>query len=128
MFKEITLVLLASCAFAFPASSIAQHWGHHEIHRFHERDIGVWRGGRWFHGNYGGRLGWYWVVGGVYYYYSAPIYPYPDPYLPPVITAPPVPTATVWYFCEPTKSYYPYTPTCPVPWQQVPATPGVPPR
>lgn len=38
---------------------------------------GPWRHGYWFHGAYGGRAGWWWVVGPSWYYYPAPLYPYP---------------------------------------------------
>ena len=32
----------------------------------------------------GSRFGWWRVVGGLWYWYPTPIYPYPDPYTPPV--------------------------------------------
>ncbi|HUZ71675.1 MAG TPA: hypothetical protein VMU87_01710 [Stellaceae bacterium] len=69
---------------------------------------------------FGGRLGWWWVVGPTWYFYPAPIYPYPypDPYVPPVVTAPP---AATWYYCSNPAGYYPYVPQCPVPWQPVQA-------
>lgn len=125
------------------------HYGHYrpwggDIHRFHERDFVRWRGGRWHHGRHDGRLGWWWVVGGVWYLYSSPVYPYPDPYQPPVVMVeqpasavaspvyapPPVPTAAApasvqyWYYCENPAGYYPYVPQCPSAWQKVPATPS----
>ena len=68
-----------------------QGW-HGEIHRFHDHDLGRWNAGRWHHGIHGGRSGWWWIVGGVWYYYPAPVYPYHDPYRPPmvpVLAAPP---------------------------------------
>jgi hypothetical protein len=69
------------------------HWGHGDIARFHERDLDQWRGGHWFHGRHIGRLGWWWVVGGSWYFYPAAVYPYPDPYVPPAVVtqAPPAP-------------------------------------
>lgn len=33
----------------------------------------AWRDGRWHHTARNGRLGWWWDVGGVWYYYSGPI-------------------------------------------------------
>ena len=39
-------------------------------------------------GRHGGRGGWWWVVGDAWYYYPQPVYPYPDPYTPPVVVAP----------------------------------------
>lgn len=38
---------------------------------------GPWREGYWFHGAYLDRMGWWWIVGPNWYFYSAPIYPYP---------------------------------------------------
>jgi hypothetical protein len=74
-------------------------------------------------------LGWWWVVAGTWYFYPWPVYPYPDPYTPPVIvtqpSAQPVapPPAQFWYFCTSSNSYYPYVSSCPDGWKAVPATP-----
>jgi hypothetical protein len=99
------------------------HFGGGDIHHFADRDLGLWHGGRWFHGPYGGRVGWWWIVGDSWYFYPAPIYPYPDPYVPPVVTAQAAPpTAPVWYYCSNPQGYYPYVPECSLPWQPVPAS------
>lgn len=117
-------------------------WGG-DIHRFHEADWDHWRGGHWFHGPHGGRPGWWWVVGGLWYFYPAPIYPYPDPYVPPqlvggappavVAVAPPPaapgappaaaapPAPSLYYYCDNPPGYYPYVTQCPTPWRTVPA-------
>lgn len=81
-----------------------------------------WRGGHWAHGHHAGRLGWWWVVGPSWYYYPAPIYPYPAASLiaPGVLPAP----VQYWYYCEPLRGYYPNVSACPGLWQAVPATPG----
>ena len=115
---------------------------HEEVHfrgdiaRFHEHDWDLWRGGRWNHATHGARFGWWWVVGGVWYYYPQPVYPYPNPYEPPVAVivpqapatpAPPPPAPQNWYYCEASKAYYPYVPSCAGGWRAVPATPGTPP-
>ena len=103
---------------------------HGDIHHFHEHDWGVWRGGHWFHGPHGGRMGWWWIAGGTYYFYPAPVYPYPSPWEPPsvdLVTPPadvPPPATQYWYFCRQSNQYYPYTPTCPGGWEQVPAQPS----
>jgi hypothetical protein len=105
---------------------------HGDIHRFHEHDWNVWRGGHWIHGRHDGRIGWWWVAGGLWYFYPAPVYPYPSPWEPPPVvlatppatTAPPPPATQYWYYCEASKSYYPYVATCPGGWKQVPATPS----
>lgn len=44
-------------------------------------------------------------------------------YPPPVYYAPPPPPVSYWYYCAPLGAYYPYVPSCPGPWQPVPASP-----
>ena len=67
------------------------------------------------------------------WYYPPYYYPYPYPYYEPVaypaqpVTyveqyAPAEPTGW-WYYCEPTRTYYPYVRECPSGWLRVPATP-----
>ena len=104
---------------------------HGDIRHFHERDWPVWRSGHWYHGRHAGRIGWWWVAGGLWYFYPAPVYPYPNPYEPPpamLVTPPagaaPPPRATYWYFCESAQGYYPYVQTCPEGWQPVNPTPA----
>lgn len=94
-------------------------WHDRDIHHFRDRDFARWQHGRWYRGRHDGRLGWWWIVGDGWYFYPRPIYPFPDPYVPPVVAGPRV--ANAWYFCPPSQAYYPYVPTCPVPWQVVPA-------
>ena len=105
---------------------------HGHIERFHERDFHVWREGRWEHRDHDGRYGWWWLAAGSWYFYPSPIYPYPDPYAPPVVVAPPVvsaapaaapPPPQYWYYCDSAGGYYPYVPACPSGWRVVPATP-----
>lgn len=126
--------LIASSVLAGPAAADERGRGHesrrHEtwrgdIHRFHEHDYERWRGGHWYHGPHSGRKGWWWVVGGVWYFYPAPVYPYPDPYLPPAVIAPPAPAVAqqYWYYCPKPAGYYPYVPRCTTAWQAVPANP-----
>ena len=96
---------------------------HGEIGRFHEHDMELWRGGRWHHSRHDGRLGWWWIVGGVWYFYPVRVEPYPDPYQPPVVVVPPPPTPPqYWYYCANPAGYYPYVARCAVNWQRVPAT------
>lgn len=120
---------------------------HGDIRQFERHDARYWHSGAWRHGHHRGRLGWWWVVGGLWYFYPQPVYPYPDPYRPPVVVieqpAPPVvvqmppqsapvpsipPAPTVvpmqyWYYCEAADGYYPYVASCPSGWRKVPATP-----
>lgn len=116
-------ILLLGALLLTTGAALAQHrpgpggpWHDRDIGHFRNRDLGVWRGGHWFHGHYGGRLGWWWIVAGIYYYYPTPVYPYPDPYFPPIVTAP---TPGYWYYCTNPAGYYPYVQACTVPWQAV---------
>lgn len=109
-------------------------WGHGDIRNFPRDDDHIWRGGRWYHGGYGGRIGWWWIVAGTWYFYPGPVYPYPNPYVPPIVvnSYPAIPAAPgpapmdYWYYCRAAKGYYPYVPTCPSGWEKVPATPPPP--
>jgi len=143
MMSHLIRAALAGLALAAvsPGTALAdRHWHRGDIHRFEHRDLGRWQGGHWRHGHHLGRHGWWWVVGGAWYFYSDPVYPYPDPYTPPVVVvsppvaavppAPPVqpvvtpaPVQQYWYYCDASKTYYPYVAKCPAGWRQVPATP-----
>ena len=90
-----------------------------------ERDM--WQHGGWHHEWHHGRFGWWWGVGGAFYFYPEAIYPYPvdvsdDVWTPPLA---PVPANApgYWYFCSASGAYYPYVPNCAVPWTLVPPTP-----
>jgi hypothetical protein len=109
-----------------PGHGYPQHRGqqwHGDIARFHQHDWGVWRGGHWAHAHHGGRLGWWWVVGPSWYYYPAPVYPYPSPWEPAEVIVSGPPPARFWYYCDATRNYYPYVSVCPGGWRPVPATP-----
>ena len=116
---------------ARPPPAARAPW-HGDIQRFHEHDWHVWRSGRWQHGSHAGRVGWWWVVGGLWYLYPAPVYPYPNPWEPPPFEyvtppagsfAPPPPPAQYWYYCESAGGYYPYVQACPGGWTPMPALP-----
>jgi hypothetical protein len=125
--------------------ALADRYRDREIWRFEQRDALVWRSGYWHNGYHRGQRGWWWVAGGSWYYYPSPVYPYPNPYVPPVVVvreAPPAPPAITgppptqfWYYCDRPAGYYPYVPTCPTPWREVapqaagqPAAPPAPAR
>jgi hypothetical protein len=126
--------------------------GHADFRGFHgdprhwdARHFAMWRGGGWHHGCYFGRCGWWWLVDGVWYWYAAPVYPFPlvvsaivaadiaaaatmapplpgpgpAPYMP--APPPPPPGPTTYWFCASSGAYYPAVPTCTTPWQPVPA-------
>lgn len=140
------LAVAALLGTAVPFNAAAQHrdrgW-HGDIRQFDHHDMHRWRSGAWRHGSHGGRVGWWWVAGGMWYFYPQPVYPYPDPYRPPVIVVEQAPQPVVvpiqpapqvapvvtppaiqfWYYCEAAGAYYPYVATCPSGWKTVPATP-----
>lgn len=113
-----------------------EHGGHiywrFNIRLFHRYDLGAWRSGYWYRGWYNDRWGWWWVVGGIWYYYPAPIYPYPNPYVPGAVVVvnnqPETPTPPAeappqfWYHCSSPEGYYPYVPECSSGWRKVAAT------
>lgn len=104
-----------------------------DIRHFHNSDLARWRTGHWYHGYHDARLGWWWVVAGLWYFYPQHVSPYPDPYTPPpVVIVQPIapaqvpsapPPAQYWYYCDAAGGYYPYVPSCPAGWRMVPATP-----
>ena len=136
------LLIISVPVFAEEHHGRERHFEGREIHRFHEHDLQIWRAGNWHHGRHEGRLGWWWIAGGIWYFYPSRIAEIPDPYTPPVVVVnpqPPVvvapqapaptpvqpqPAAQSWYYCESVKSYYPYVPSCPEGWKTVPAQPS----
>jgi hypothetical protein len=118
------LLVLAFAILPIAAGGDGWRYRDHDIHRFRHHDFDVWRHGHWHHGWHDGRFGWWWVAGGVWYLYPAPVYPYPDPYVPPpVVVLPPPPPPGFWYYCKNPPGYYPYVPVCYGPWHSIPATP-----
>jgi hypothetical protein len=119
-----------------PAVHVVRHvdvrgatWGHGDINHFHDVDVHTWNGGHWVHDWHGNHFGWWWVVGGAWVFFNAPVYPAPDPYVPPTVVvqqqAPAVVGAappSYWYYCASAQNYYPYVASCPMGWEQVPAT------
>src|SRR5262245_38260255 len=89
---------------------VVEHGRPGDCHSVHERDLGRWRAGHWVRGEHAGRFGWWWVADGSWFFYAGPIYPYPDPYVPPAVMgeAAPPEEPTYWYYCESLKAYYPW--------------------
>jgi hypothetical protein len=110
-------------------------FGHGGFHDFRGRDFAhfspqeraMWQGGSWHHEWHHGHFGWWWGVGGAFYFYADPIYPYPTDVSDDVSdeSAAPMPVYApgYWYFCSASGVYYPYVQTCAVPWTPVPPTP-----
>ena len=94
------------------------HW-HGDIHHFHDYDMGRWHSGSWVNSFHGGRSGWWWVVGPEWYYYPAPVYPYPDPFVPSTIAVQQPQEPGQYWYCGNPSGYYPYIPACYVPWRAV---------
>lgn len=84
----------------------------------HGADVDHWDDGQWFHGDHLGRVGWWWVVGGAWYFYPSPVYPYPDPYAY-VPRSEAGPLSNYAYYCPSVNSYYPYVTECPWGWRLV---------
>ncbi|HXE23074.1 MAG TPA: hypothetical protein VN617_12180 [Rhodoferax sp.] len=109
-----------------------------DVHRFDHDDQLRWRGGRWNNACFGGRCGWWWLSGGMWYFYTRPIYPYPvivsgiqyaEPavVVPGVVTAPPAeqaptpiaPPPQFWYYCDNPRGYFPAVQNCNTQFRQV---------
>jgi hypothetical protein len=120
-----------------PHSAPGGHFGpnvsfvaHADFAHFSPAQHAAWVGGRWNHGWHNGHFGWWWFAGGAWYFYDAPIYPYPldvsDEYY--VDETPDYGNGgPYWYYCQSPAGYYPYVQQCSAPWQPVPATPPPPP-
>ncbi|HEY1426816.1 MAG TPA: hypothetical protein VGF50_09105 [Caulobacteraceae bacterium] len=92
------------------------------IGRFGPHDMATWRAGYWWHGWRGGRVGWWWFAGGFWYWFAAPIHPYPS-YVPDAFVAGGYPAAgAVWWYCDNPPGYYPYVQGC-WRWRKVMASP-----
>ncbi len=108
-----------------PPPHVVHHDGWRgDIRLFRDHDEPRWRGGSWFHGTHGDRDGWWWRVGGLWYFYTMPVYPYPDPYTPGIVVigappAPPPESPTYVYACANPAGYYPYVVQCFGPWQRM---------
>jgi len=131
--RQLLLAAAIGAGTLLAQPACAQRDGHNfygrDFHSFSPQERGIWRGGRWQQGWHDNRFAWWWIAGGGWYFYPAPIYPYPS-YVPPAIIvqqAPPVPTglppAQFWYYCDNPTGYFPYVAACNGPWRQVPANP-----
>jgi hypothetical protein len=110
----------------------------HDFAHFTAAERSAWSHGGWHHEMHNGRFGWWWAVGGLWYFYAAPIYPYPEVIADVVYEAPTpdedmTPDDAVagaqpgyWYYCPSSGAYYPYVQSCSVAWTAVaPTPPGV---
>jgi len=145
--KALALCLAALALGSAGAQSAHQSHGReryvfrgHDVHRFHNDELIRWRGGRWNNSCFGGRCGWWWLAAGQWYFYDAPIYPYPqvvsgigfvDPaYVEPAPAVMAAPNSAAppqfWYYCDNPEGYFPAVQTCNISFRQVPPPPPPP--
>ena len=124
----VALAVLGGAASIPAAPAAADYYRHGYWHGgyWHGGYPGYWHSGYWHNGWYGGRYGWWWVTGGGWYWYNAPVYPYPgavsEVYVTPpaTVAAPPAaPAPQMWYYCDNPAGYYPYVQTCSQPFRPV---------
>ena len=131
--RSLLVAALTASALAFSGAALADRGGH-----------GGWDGGGGWHGGWHGGYGVGALIGGTIVAGAllAPWY-YPGPYYssyPTVVeVAPAAPTVYMekpraaqpaaadagswWYYCNESKTYYPYVRECASPWQRVAPTP-----
>ncbi len=134
-FGSVALAVVTPIAYADHHDGRDWDRGHFPHHDYRRDDFPRWHEGHWHHGYHEGWLGWWWVVAGAWYFYTAPVYPIPEPTYPATSViiqqtpAPPAPAASSpppaqnWYYCSSSRNYYPYVNACPEGWKIVPATP-----
>ena len=111
-----------------------------DYHHFSAHERGIWHGGSWRHETYQGRLGWWWVAGGMWYFFAER----PIEAIPIIVpeTAFEAPVAIVQrhqvlnirpqtqqfrYWCDDPAGYSPGIASCPSGWKTVPAQAAPPP-
>jgi mono/diheme cytochrome c family protein len=96
-------------------------------HNFHGRDYARftpeerkdWQAGEWRHEGHNGHAGWWWVVGGAWYFYPEPIYPYPR-YVSDYTYPLPRIVSNYRYYCTDPPGFYPEVKECYDPWELIP--------
>jgi hypothetical protein len=98
----------------------------HAFADFTAKEQSAWRGGRWRYAWHRGHRGWWWIVRDSWFFYPAPIYPYPlyigsldyydyyEWYGTPDY---------YWYYCTNPQGYYPYVQECLGTWHALPPAP-----
>lgn len=118
------VIAFAAATMGATPSRADDHYDHHwhgGFHHFRDHRRHDWGEGRWFHGDHDRRHGWWWIVGGVWYFYPRPVYPYPMQAAPPIVVSPPA--HAYWYYCPAPPGYYPYVPRCTTRWIPVHPSP-----
>jgi mono/diheme cytochrome c family protein len=97
-----------------------------EFAHLNPRELSVWRSGSWRHESHAGYFGWWWLAGGIWYFYPQPIYPYPT-YISNYLIPVPAPVSPqFWYYCDDPPGYYPDVQACYDAWQPIPVAPPPP--
>ena len=110
-----------------PGRDLSTFHGHDYAH-FSLAEQRLWGHGMWRHSWHSGHRGWWWVVDRFWFFYPAPIYPFPtyigaDTYYD-YYDQYGIPTY-YWYFCSKPEGYYPYVQECLRPWQPMPPLPDM---
>jgi hypothetical protein len=93
------------------------------VTRFNAAQRAMWTHGHWWHGRHNGRAGWWWWANGGWFWYDAPIYPYPGYVSDYEYDEPSQDSGDYWYYCRDPEGYYPYVQHCNRAWEPVPAQP-----
>jgi hypothetical protein len=103
---------------------------HHRFKVGHVRHLNAvqlrhWHGGKWWHGKRHGRLGWWWLAGGIWYWYPERVGAYPTEISAEAVYdyAPEGQSDDSWYYCSDPEGYYPYVKSCNGDWKRVPIQP-----
>jgi mono/diheme cytochrome c family protein len=80
----------------------------------------LWQAGSWRHESHNGHFGWWWVTGGIWYFYPEPSYPYPTSISAFTYPLPKI-DSQYWYYCVDPPGYYPGIRDCYEPWELFPA-------
>lgn len=94
------------------------------VNRFSPRERAAWQHGRWWHGRHRGRIGWWWWLNGSWFFYNAPVYPYPGYVSETYYDEAAEDYGNYWYYCRDPQGYYPYVRDCRGSWEPVPAQPS----
>lgn len=138
--KQLTHALGAVClvaslnwcgaaALAAPAGDSHDLHGR-ELKSFSTDERNLWQSGRWVHDWHDGHLAWWWTVGGFWYLYPQPAFPYPRYVATFAVTGnqPPAPeglsSAQSWFYCDRPSGYTPYVSSCDGTWRQVAISPA----
>jgi hypothetical protein len=102
-----------------------KRFGHGPVLKLSVGERARWRVGRWWHGRRHGRVGWWWLTGGIWYWYPERVGVYPSEISTTAVYdyAPEGRSDDSWYYCNDPQGYYPYVQSCNSDWKPVPIQP-----